>query len=359
MIFLGDIASPNPECSKDFLESMKKHLEVFKGQCVVANLEGLFFEKSLQTNKPVLYNHPTVLETLNLINTRVLSLANNHVLDLPGQFTETKRILQKNNIQYCGAGIEKEEAEATARFVCKGQTFLVLGCSWDVLMQHQQNRPGNLYVNPIEPKRILKTIEDLRSENPDAKIVMKMHWNFDLETLPFPMHRKFSRAMIDAGANAVIGSHSHCVQGGERYNDGIIIYGLGNFFFPWYVFTGGTSRFPDWTRTELALEWDPETNKVVCHWFEYEYEENRHKLNYLDSEDFDNGEKIKTYSPFQEMDPNAYIGYYKKNRRKGFLIPVYKDHRDTTKNKLIDFYLKSRIRAARFLAKHKIRKWNR
>ena len=34
---------------------------------------------------------------------------------------------------------------------------------------------------------------------------------------------------------------------------------------------GGRSYFPDWTRTELALQWIPETNKVICHWFRYNY----------------------------------------------------------------------------------------
>ena len=37
----------------------------------------------------------------------------------------------------------------------------------------------------------------------------------------------------DSGVNVVVGCHSHCIQGGELYKEGVIVYGLGNFFIPW------------------------------------------------------------------------------------------------------------------------------
>lgn len=56
------------------------------------------------------------------------------------------------------------------------------------------------------------------------------------------MHRLFAKALIDAVANVVAGAHSHCVQGGEKYKDGYIVYGLGNFFLPHNFFQMG--KFP-------------------------------------------------------------------------------------------------------------------
>ena len=38
-------------------------------------------------------------------------------------------------------------------------------------------------------------------------------------------------ALIDAGADLVIGNHSHCLQGMEAYKGKIICYSLGNFSF--------------------------------------------------------------------------------------------------------------------------------
>ena len=45
------------------------------------------------------------------------------------------------------------------------------------------------------------------------------------------LQREIARAAIDAGADIVIGTHPHTVQGIERYKQGLIVYSLGNFVF--------------------------------------------------------------------------------------------------------------------------------
>jgi lipoprotein-anchoring transpeptidase ErfK/SrfK len=45
------------------------------------------------------------------------------------------------------------------------------------------------------------------------------------------LQREMARAVIDAGADIVVGAHSHTVQGIERYKKGLIVYSLGNFIF--------------------------------------------------------------------------------------------------------------------------------
>ena len=45
------------------------------------------------------------------------------------------------------------------------------------------------------------------------------------------LQREMARAVIDAGADIVVGAHSHTVQGIERYKQGLIVYSLGNFVF--------------------------------------------------------------------------------------------------------------------------------
>ena len=82
MIFIGDIASPDSVCSNQFLSSLKKHEHVFKNNFVVANLEGLLSNDYYKTKNPVLSNHPSIIEPLKYINTKVVTLANNHTLDI-------------------------------------------------------------------------------------------------------------------------------------------------------------------------------------------------------------------------------------------------------------------------------------
>ena len=40
-----------------------------------------------------------------------------------------------------------------------------------------------------------------------------------------------SRIFAEAGADAVIGAHSHCLQGFDFYGDTCVAYSLGNFWF--------------------------------------------------------------------------------------------------------------------------------
>ncbi|MNQ97654.1 Capsule biosynthesis protein CapA [compost metagenome] len=52
---------------------------------------------------------------------------------------------------------------------------------------------------------------------------------------PEPWQREFAKLMIDAGADAIIGSHVHVLQGFEYYKGKPIAYSIGNFLFPDYV----------------------------------------------------------------------------------------------------------------------------
>jgi poly-gamma-glutamate synthesis protein (capsule biosynthesis protein) len=162
---------------------------------------------------------------------------------------------------------------------------------------------------------------------------------------------------VDAGAKLVAGAHAHCVQGGEKYKDGYMVYGLGNFFMPQHVFVGAELSYPEFANMQLALEWDPVKEEAICHWVEYQYENGRHSLHYLGSEVFEESMRLNDYSPFKGMTDQAYIGYYKKNRRKKILIPVYTDYRKTFRNNTFTRLLMLRASIARVLAKMKLISW--
>jgi len=358
ILFFGDLASPDNKCSLQLLESMKKHESVFINNSLIGNFEGLIADISTKTKTPVLFNHPSVLEALNFGNTKALTLANNHTLDLPESFDYTLQQLKEKEIVVCGAGYSEEEAESPAVFEMNGIKFFVFGYCWGVMVKNKKKHTGVLHVAKIREEKIVKRIEQLRSTHPDSKIIMLMHWNFDLETLPFPYYREFSKAMIDSGANAIIGSHSHCVQGAERYKSGFIGYSLGNFFMPWHTFINGKIEFPEFSRLTLALEWNPLNNDLVCHWFYYKNSDGNHLLELQSSESFDESKTLLDHTPFKGMSPDEYIKFFEKNRRKGFLVPIYKHYNNSFQNSLFDFYIKRRIHFVRFLAKNNLRGWN-
>lgn len=99
---------------------------------------------------------------------------------------------------------------------------------------------GFLAFNDIEV-RLDKAMmaETIRRARPQVDILMvAVHWGKEYELLPMadgsiaPSDpRELGRAMVDAGADVIIGNHPHWVQGVEIYKDKLISYALGNFIF--------------------------------------------------------------------------------------------------------------------------------
>lgn len=62
-------------------------------------------------------------------------------------------------------------------------------------------------------------------------VIVVLHSGFEYIEEPSEPQVAAAQAAIDAGADLVIGHHAHILQGIEYYNDGVIVYGLGNFAF--------------------------------------------------------------------------------------------------------------------------------
>ena len=61
---------------------------------------------------------------------------------------------------------------------------------------------------------------------------MYLHWGAELEACPTPQQRATARALSDAGADVIVGSHAHVLLGSGWLGDSYVNYGLGNFL--WY-----------------------------------------------------------------------------------------------------------------------------
>lgn len=59
-----------------------------------------------------------------------------------------------------------------------------------------------------------------------------MHWGVQGERCPTGGQRALARALVDRGADVVVGSHAHVLQGAGRLGEGYVAYGLGNY--AWY-----------------------------------------------------------------------------------------------------------------------------
>lgn len=183
-------------------------------------------------NKTYVFKSPTkALGPMVRAGVDAVGLANNHILDqgIPG-LKDTLEALRKQNIAYAGAGHDESEAYAPVYLERKGIKVALLSfsrvvpkTSWVAGASH----PGVASV--YSPKRALEAIRTAK-ENADLVLVMS-HWGKERTTVLEEHQRELAHAYIDAGADLIIGSHPHVMQGLEQYKGKWIVYSTGNFIF--------------------------------------------------------------------------------------------------------------------------------
>lgn len=144
-----------------------------------------------------------------------VNLANNHIVDYGSRGRKsTRTALQNAGIAFSGYGdlyvFEKD-----------GIKIGFGGCRETA---YRQNRSV-----------VAKEIQKLRKLGCDA-IVYSMHWGEEYSPKHSRMQEIMAQAAVKAGADLVVGTHPHCVQGMEHRDGAVVLYSLGNLVF------GGTHK---------------------------------------------------------------------------------------------------------------------
>ncbi len=335
MFFVGDIAVPIGAWKS--LPEINDH---FSNNSVIANLEGAIVLEEGVPRGTSLYNDGAVLAYLRRNNVRLVSLANNHITDFNRSPRTTIDALKKYGVLSCGAGESLKEASSPVLLKDQEGDVVFLGFGWDTIGCRiaSTQRPG---VNPLERGSVLDGIRKATTIFSGKPIVLLMHWNYELELYPQPMHRQIAYMAIEHGVSAVIGCHSHCVQGIEIYQGCPVVYGLGNWFLPEGMVFGRNLRFPDFALRQLAFEWAPSTpRKMKCHWFAYNRETK--SVDFEMSEDLRDSVKMEELTPFAGMNHRDYVKWFKEHRRKKLLLPIYENSNSHLINKIKNMWVKSR-----------------
>ena len=174
---------------------------------------------------------PERVSLLQEMGLTIVTLANNHALDFgTDALLDTCDTLDKAGIHRVGAGADLEEAKRPVTMEIKGKTIGFLGASrvipvgsWNATL----TGPGML--TTYDPGVLLEEIRKAK-ETCDFVIVY-VHWGIEREEYPKDYQRTLGKQYIDAGADMVIGSHPHVLQGMEYYKGKPIVYSLGNFVF--------------------------------------------------------------------------------------------------------------------------------
>jgi poly-gamma-glutamate synthesis protein (capsule biosynthesis protein) len=161
-----------------------------------------------------------------------VSLANNHVYDYgKTAFLDTLKTLNQNGIKYSGGGKNKKEAKEPIYLKKNGKKIAIIAATraekYILTPEAGKNSPG--VFRTYDDTEYVKAIK--KASKKADYVIAFVHWGTEYSTKLEDAQVKQAKDYIDAGADVVVGAHTHCLQGVGYYKGKPIFYSLGNFWF--------------------------------------------------------------------------------------------------------------------------------
>lgn len=196
----------------------------------IANFEGTLGTHAGRTDVAFAFRgRPAFAGMLSSGSVELVNLANNHSSDCgPAGVIDTQKALDDARVGWFGLG------RVDVRTV-RGIEVVNLG-----------------YTGGREEVKGQVEAEIRKYKKPGNLVVVSFHWGIEGSHATHSIQISLGHAAVDAGADLVIGTHPHVLQGIEEYKGRKILYSLGNFVF------GGNARPGEWEsmiyRTRFALK---------------------------------------------------------------------------------------------------------
>jgi poly-gamma-glutamate synthesis protein (capsule biosynthesis protein) len=158
--------------------------------------------------------------------------ANNHSLDRRKQGLErTIRILDSMEIIRTGTFKNQEEKDLNYPLIIEKNNIRLALLNYTYGTNGLKVESPNI-VNYIDREQIAKDLTKAELAEPDFTIVT-IHWGLEYQREENEEQQELARFMVEAGADAVIGSHPHVVQPVKtihnKETEALVVYSLGNF----------------------------------------------------------------------------------------------------------------------------------
>lgn len=237
--------------------------DIFIPDFTVGNFEGVVTETHTQT-PPFTFRFSVKHEYLSLLKTLgfdALSLANNHSLDYgTSSLAYTRRECALLDIICAGS---PKSIDADSILIKKIGTHTV-----GIIFIH------TLYGEPDEEVLNAKLAEMRKSSEVQIAYV---HWGEEYMRTHNASQEQLAHLLIDNGVDVVIGHHPHVVEDVKLYNNGLVVYSLGNFIFDQY--------FSDDVQQMIGLHMSIEDTHITYKIVPLSSIETRSQPHHMDKED--------------------------------------------------------------------------
>jgi poly-gamma-glutamate synthesis protein (capsule biosynthesis protein) len=234
-----------------------------KADIAMVNLETAITQRGTPEAKVYTFRAPpSALTALDAAGIDVATEANNHGVDF-GQVGLADTLMaraESKHVRVVGIGVNAADAYAPFRETVNGERVAIIGAAqfidppfistWSATDSHAG------IASAIDVQRLVRAVFEARATS--DTVVVYLHWGLEGTHCPTPDQLTIARQLVNAGADIVIGSHSHQLEGAGHLGNALVDYGLGNFAF----YTGTTSGVLTVTVTGRHIDhygWIPAT----------------------------------------------------------------------------------------------------
>jgi len=226
----------------DYSHMFKEIAPIFQqGDLVIGNLEVPLAGAEAGYSGYPMFNAPEILaKNLKDAGFDVLNTANNHCLDRKySGIVSTLDYLDEAGLWHTGTFRSAEEQAEILIVPVKNIKVALIGSTYGT--NGLQLPKGKEYaINYLDQEMLLGKIKEARQKGADYVIAM-LHWGQEYATEPNQAQISLAKALVEGGADLILGHHPHVLQRGEIIRtvdpfsdtgdekESFVMYSLGNF----------------------------------------------------------------------------------------------------------------------------------
>ncbi len=199
-------------------------------ECVISQ-KGSFSSK-ITERKPFHYRAPQfVTEALQKMGATIVTTANNHSMDFGAEaLGDQISLFEQMNLPFVGSGISAQEAKQWKLLQCGDAIIAVIAFDTTAPWAEATATAAGTFHLPLS----VDSINELEPIISEAKqyahiVIVTPHWGANWVEKPKQQTIDLAHAIIDAGADIILGHSSHIIHGIEKYKNKAIVYDMGTF----------------------------------------------------------------------------------------------------------------------------------